>query len=190
MSEDDACLEARAERETRRFVEQVVIALGLCPFAKEPWEAGRVDVRVSDARDEEALLVDLAIEAERLLASAPDELETTLLVHPHVLGDFAAYNDFLDLAEALLRERGHEGVLQIASFHPDYRFEGEPADDPAHATNRAPWPMLHLLREASITAAVAAHPDASAIPERNVALLREMGSVKVARLLAGLRDED
>jgi hypothetical protein len=178
----------RAERESRRFVEQVVIGLGLCPFAKEPWQAGRVAVRVSEARDVEALLVDLAVEAERLVASDAADLETTLLVHPFVLTDFGAYNDFLDLAEGLLRDRGHAGVLQIASFHPDYRFAGEPPSDPAHATNRSPWPMLHLLREASVSAAVDAHPDAAAIPARNVALLRELGGDRVRALLGRLRD--
>jgi hypothetical protein len=165
-----------------------VIGLGLCPFAKDPWQAGRVDVCVSKARDEAGLLADLDHEMTRLLAARPDALETTLLVHPWVLEDFAAYNDFLDLAEGLLRQRGHEGVLQIASFHPDYLFAGAPEDDPANATNRSPWPMLHLLREASVEAAVAAHPDAEAIPTRNVELLREMGAERVRALLEGLRE--
>ncbi len=178
----------RVERETRRFVERVVIELGLCPFAKEPWQAGRVDVCVSGACDEASLLADLDHEMTRLVETEPDTLETTLLVHPGVLADFDAYNEFLDLAEGLLRERGHEGVLQIASFHPDYRFEGAPPGDPANATNRSPWPMLHLLREASIEAAVAVHPDAEGIPARNVALLRELGAARVHTLLASIRE--
>lgn len=182
--------EARVLRETRRFVEAVVIGLGLCPFAREPWEAGRVDVRVSDARDVETLLVDLAVEMQRLVETEPSELETTLLVHPDVLGEFDAYNDFLDLAETLLRHRGLEGVLQIASFHPDYRFEGAPDDDPAHATNRSPWPMLHLLRESSVSKAVATHPDAAAIPGRNVEQLRALGAERMAALLASLKRSD
>jgi len=182
-------LARRVERETRRFVERVVIGLGLCPFARAPWEAGRVGVVVSGARSEAALLGDLSGEIDRLLAAPPDALETTLLVHPHVLGDFETFNDFLDEADALLAERGLEGVLQVASFHPDYRFAGAPPDDPAHATNRSPWPMLHLLREASVGAAVDAHPDAEAIPARNVALLRELGAERVRELLASLRDD-
>jgi hypothetical protein len=180
----------RALRETRRFVERVVIELGLCPFARAPWEAGRVDVVVSDATSEQALLEDLGREIDRLGQTSVETLETTLLVHPYVLARFEDFNAFLDAAEGLLVARGQEGVLQIASFHPDYRFAGAPEDDPANATNRAPWPMLHLLREASVTAAVDAHPDAEAIPERNVALLRELGAERVQALLGGLRDDD
>ncbi len=181
---------ARVERETRRFIDRVVIALGLCPFAQEPFRSGRVDVCVTDARDEATLLADLDAEMTRLVATDVDALETTLLVHPRVLGDFDAYNAFLDLAEGLLVERGYEGVLQIASFHPHYRFAGVPADDPANATNRSPWPMLHLLREASVSAAVALHPDAEAIPARNVERLRSLGPAAVRTLLDGLHDPD
>ena len=184
-----APFELRVERETRRFVERVVIELGLCPFAREPWQAGRVDVRVSTACDEAQLVRDLDTEMRRLVETPPAELETTLLVHPRALGDFEAYNDFLDVAEGLLRARGYEGALQIASFHPDYRFAGAPDDDPAHATNRSPWPMLHLLREASVSAAVDGHPDAESIPDRNVEQLRAMGRERVQALLDGLRDE-
>lgn len=186
----DPAFEERVLTETRRFVEQVVIDLGLCPFAEQPWTQGRVDVRVSTAREPAALLIDLDTEMRRLIEAPLDELETTLLVHPHVLGEFAPYNDFLDLTEALLRERGHEGVLQLASFHPAYRFEGAPAGDPADATNRSPWPMLHLLREASVAAAVASHPDPGGIPDRNVARLREMGADTVNALLDSLRERD
>ncbi|MDH4016438.1 MAG: DUF1415 domain-containing protein [Actinomycetota bacterium] len=189
MSDDARVVFAeRVECETRRFVEGFVIELGLCPFAKAPWSEGRVEVRVSGARDEAELLADLDAEMAHLRGAPARELETSLLVHPHVLADFAAYNDFLDLADALLRERGHEGVLQIASFHPDYRFAGAPSDDPANATNRSPWPMLHLIREASITAAIAAHPDPGGIPARNVELLRQLGPERVRALLEGLRD--
>jgi len=183
-------LARRVELETRRFVERVVIGLGLCPFARAPWEADRVDVVVSGARSEAALLGDLGRAIDRLLATPAAELETTLLVHPHVLGDFETFNDFLDEVDALLAERDLEGVLQVASFHPDYRFAGAPPDDPADATNRSPWPMLHLLREASVGAAVEAHPDAASIPERNVAVLRELGAERVRALLASLREDE
>ena len=182
--------EQRVERETRRFVERIVIGLGLCPFARVPWEADRVAVVVSHATGEAALLEDLAREVDRLVAMSPEALETTLLVHPCVLASFEAFNAFLDPVDALLAERGLKGVLQIASFHPDYRFAGAPEADPANATNRSPWPMLHLLREASITAAVEAHPGADAIPERNVELLRGLGRREVQALLDGLQDAD
>lgn len=184
----------RVERETRRFVERLVVGLGLCPFARAPWEANRVAVVVSGARSEAALLGDLGREIDRLLvaslAASEAELETTLLVHPHVLRDFEAFNAFLDEVDALLAERALEGVLQVASFHPDYRFAGAPPDDPANATNRSPWPMLHLLREASVGAAVDAHPDIESVPERNVALLRDLGTERVRALLAALRDDE
>jgi hypothetical protein len=185
-----ARIEERASHETRRFVERVVIGLGLCPFARAPWEAGQVDVVVSRAQTESELLEDLAGELDRLQATPTEVLETTLLVHPHVLARFDDFNAFLDPAEDLLAARELEGVLQIASFHPDYRFAGAPDDDPANATNRSPWPMLHLLREASVGAAVDAHPDAAAIPERNVSLLREMAPGRVRALLDALRDAD
>jgi len=186
----DPAFEARVLADTRRFVERVVIGLGLCPFAEQPWAQGRVDVCVSTAQEPAALLFDIDTELRRLAEAPIGDLETTLLVHPHALSDFEAYNDFLGLAEALLRERGYEGVLQLASFHPAYRFEGAPPDDPADATNRSPWPMLHVLREASVEAAVASHPDPEGIPDRNVARLREMGAEAVNALLDSLREGD
>jgi hypothetical protein len=102
-------------------------------------------------------------------------VETTLLIHPHVLTDFLDYNDFLDAADAEIASAGLEGVIQVASFHPDYVFAGVAADDPSHATNRSPWPLLHLLREESIDRAVAAYPDPDAIVERNLDTLRRLG---------------
>lgn len=182
-------LEGRAERETRRFVERVVIGLGLCPFARVPWEAGRIDIVVSAALTEAELIDDLAAQVDRLVETPAEALETTLLVHPRVLETFDAYNAFLDVADSLLAARGLEGVLQIASFHPDYQFAGAPEDDPANATNRSPWPMLHLLREASITEAVDSHPDAAEIPDRNIETLRGLGAREVRALLDGLRDD-
>lgn len=175
--------------ETRRFVERVVVGLGLCPFAAAPWAERRVAIRVSRARDPDALLDDLDAEMRRLVETPADELETTLVVLPFALAGFDAYNAFLDRAEGLLEDRGLEGVLQLASFHPGYRFAGDPPGDPAAATNRSPWPMLHLLRESSVTHAVDRHPDSASIPARNVALLREMGPRRVDALLAGLRVE-
>jgi hypothetical protein len=132
-------------------------------------------MRVSRARDAEALLTDLAQELVALQATDPAIVETTLLIHPDVLEDFFEYNDFLDVADACLQELGVDGELQIASFHPDYQF----ADATAHAienyTNRSPYPILHLLREASIEKAVAAMPDTGDIYRRNIETLRKLG---------------
>lgn len=160
---------------TRRWLERAVIGLNLCPFARAPYTKDRVRIVVSPAQDEEALLLDLCEELQRLAATDEVEVETTLLVHPHVLADFLDFNDFLDVADAALEQMNLEGELQIASFHPDYEFADAPLGDAANFTNRSPFPTLHLLRESSIERAVEAVDDTDAIYERNVARLREMG---------------
>lgn len=184
----DPCL-GRALAETRAWVERAVIGLNLCPFARAAQVKGQVRYAASDARDEEALLADLHSELGRLAAADPAEIDTTLLVHPHVLGDFLAYNDFLDRADAALDALGLAGMLQVASFHPDYCFAGSTADDIANATNRSPHPTLHLLREASVERAVAAFPNAAAIYEANVARLRLLGPAGWAALQAQWRGD-
>src|SRR6056297_3210587 len=160
---------------TRRWLERSVIGLNLCPFAASPWREERVRMRVSNATRLQQLADDLADELMALNAAEPVDCETTLLIHPEVLGDFLDYNDFLDIADRRLEELDLDGTIQIASFHPDYRFADTEADDPANCTNRSPYPTLHLLREASIEAAVARHPDPDAIYERNIRKLRELG---------------
>jgi hypothetical protein len=171
----DSSEQARIVEATRIWLEMAVIGLNLCPFAGVPWRQGRVRLRVSEATNLQRLAEDLVDELLALKEADPAELETTLLIHPHVLGDFLDYNDFLDIADGLLEQLELDGTLQIASFHPDYQFADSPPDDPANCTNRSPWPMLHLLREASIEAATANHPDPDAIYERNIETLRAMG---------------
>lgn len=168
---------------TQRWLERAVIGLNLCPFAKAVHVKGRIRWVLSDATDTESLLTQLAQELPFLAAADPAEVETTLIVHPQVLADFADYNDFLDLADAAIAALGLEGTLQVASFHPDYRFAGTEADDITNATNRSPHPTLHLLREDSITQAVADTPDADQIVERNLATLRRLGAAGWRRLL-------
>ena len=164
---------------TRRWVVGVVVGLNLCPFARRVSEAGRVRYAVTGAADEEGLLGALGAELSALAAAPRAEVETTLLVHPGVLADFADYNDFLPAADALVRRLGLRGVVQIAGFHPNYQFAGADRDAVENYTNRSPYPMLHLLREASVTE-VAADPDALAgIPVRNVAVLRRLGREEV-----------
>ena len=160
---------------TRAWLESVVVGLGLCPFAQEVLGAGRVRFVESRASDAEVLLADLDGELAQLLRTPVAELDTTLLIHPSALLDFADYNDFLDPAEALLRERGCEGVVQLASFHPDYVFADVGPDDPATWTNRSPHPMLHLLREQSVTDAIEGYAGIDEVPARNVERLREIG---------------
>lgn len=164
------------EADTARWLERAVIGLNLCPFAKAVWIKQQVRIAVTDADTPDALLDALLDELQRLVTTAADELDTTLLVHPRVLQDFLDFNDFLATCDAALRALKLQGVVQIADFHPDYRFADCEADDPANATNRAPYPTLHLLREASIDRAVAAIPDPAEIFERNIARLRELGA--------------
>ena len=130
---------------------------------------------LSDAATPEALLETLGEELLRLRDAPAEEVDTTLIVHPRVLEDFLDYNDFLDEADALVEELGLDGLLQVASFHPHYQFAGSDPDDVANCTNRSPWPTLHLLREDSVSRAVAAFPDPDAIVERNVATLEKLG---------------
>ena len=173
---------ADASRLTERWLERIVVGLGLCPFAAPVVEGGALDILVSDARDEDTLVADLDNALRRLAATPAHELETLLVVVEYLLGDFDDFNQFLDVADALVAARGLSGVIQVASFHPHYAFEGARADDAANWTNRAPYPTLHLLREASVARAVAAHGDTAAIPGRNQRLLRGMSAAEIARL--------
>ena len=160
---------------TRRWLERAVIGLNLCPFAKAVLAKDQVRFAVSDATTPEALLEDLARELLVLRDTPAEEIDTTLLVHPQVLQEFLDYNDFLDTADALVASLGLEGDIQVASFHPQYRFAGTADDDIGNYTNRAPYPILHLLREDSVSRAVAAFPDPDAIVERNLATLDRLG---------------
>lgn len=160
---------------TRQWLERAVIGLNLCPFAKSVHAKGQVRYVLCEATAVDALRDTLATELQRLRDTPAVEIDTTLIVHPHVLQDFLDYNDFLDQADALVCELGLEGVLQVASFHPRYRFAGSAEDDIDNYTNRAPYPTLHLLREDSVARAVAAFPDPDVIAERNVATLRQLG---------------
>lgn len=161
--------------DTRRWLERAVIGLNLCPFAKAVLTREQVRFVASTAATPEALALELAAELQRLADADPEQLDTTLIVHPLVLQDFEDFNDFLDVADALLEDLGLDGTLQVASFHPDYRFADAPADDVANASNRSPHPTLHLLREDSIARAVAAFPESEAIWGRNVETLRRLG---------------
>jgi hypothetical protein len=161
---------------TRRWLERAVIGLNLCPFAKAVHAKGQVRYVLSDATTPQALLAQLGEELLLLRDTPVEAVDTTLLVHPRVLADFLDYNDFLDDADALVEALGLEGVLQVASFHPDYRFAGTEPDDIGNFSNRAPFPTLHLLREDSVERAVAAFPDPDAIVERNIETLRQLGA--------------
>jgi hypothetical protein len=160
---------------TRHWLERVVIGLNLCPFAKAAYVKQQVRFVLSDATTPEALLEALIAELEYLRDAEPQATDTTLLIHPRVLTDFLDYNDFLDVAEAAITELDLDGEIQVASFHPDYRFADSYEDAVENCTNRSPFPMLHLLREASVERAVDAYPDADAIIDRNMTTLRQLG---------------
>lgn len=169
---------------TRRWLEQAVIGLNLCPFAKAVHVKEQIRWVESPARDAQGLLDDLVRELQLLAAADPETVETTLLIHPHALNDFLDYNDFLDVADAAIEELGLAGLLQVASFHPNYQFAGTAPDDVENLSNRSPHPMLHLLREDSIDRAVANFPDAATIYERNIETLRRLGAAGWHRLLS------
>jgi len=160
---------------TRDWLEKAVIGLGLCPFAKAVHARGQIRYVVSAAQSPEVLVEDLMSELRALEAADPAAIDTTLLVHPGVLADFADYNDFLDIADALLDELELTGIIQIASFHPQYRFDGTMKDAIENYTNRSPYPMLHLLREDSIERAVTTYPDVADIPEKNIETMNRLG---------------
>ncbi len=160
---------------TRAWLERAVIGLQLCPFAKAVYVNEQVRYAVSDAQNTGALREALERELHALMQADASVIDTTLLIHPQVLTDFLDYNDFLDVADATVKALGFDGVVQIASFHPAYQFAGTSSGDVTNFTNRSPYPMLHLLREASVSRAVAAFPDAAMIYQRNIDTMRRLG---------------
>ena len=170
--------------DTRRWMERAVIGLNLCPFAKAVHVKQQIRWCVSEATTPEALLDDLIAEMRHLAEADPEQVDTTLLIHPEVLTDFLDFNDFLDLADAALEALELDGILQVASFHPDYQFADAQADDIGNFTNRSPYPTLHLIREDSLDKAVAAFPQADAIYEANIATLEALGHEEWRKLWA------
>ncbi len=168
---------------TRRWLQRAVIGLNLCPFAKAVQVKDQIRYVLSAATTADALLEELAAELAWLNDTDPAVVDTTLLIHPQVLTDFYDYNDFLDQVDIAIDALGLEGEIQVASFHPDYQFAGSDFDDAANCSNRSPYPMLHLLREASVERAVDAFPDPDEIVERNIATLENLGVEGYRRLL-------
>jgi len=166
----------------QHWVEQFIVELNLCPFAKREIVKNRIRYVVTDATTEERLLVALQAELEFLGDST--SIETTLLIHPYVLTDFYDYNQFLDIAEGLLVDMNLDGVFQIASFHPQYQFGDTNVEDAENYTNRSPYPILHLLREDSLEKAIADHADVDQIPFRNIELMNKLGVDQLKALLS------
>lgn len=166
----------------RNWLQQVVIGLNLCPFASRPTRAGLVRMVVSAARDEESLLDDLQRELELLESCPAEELETTLMIVPHMLEDFDDYNQFLNWVDQLIVRRDWEGEFQVATFHPQYQFAGTEPEDAENLTNRSPYPLLHLLREESLEQMLERYPDSDAIPEANIRRMNQLTVEEKQRL--------
>ena len=161
--------------QTRHWLEKAVIGLNLCPFAKAVYVKNQVRLVVSKARHADDLLEELDRELDLLVATPANEIDTTLLIHPTLFDDFLDFNDFLEVAEGVVDEHGLDGVIQLASFHPQFQFDGTEPDDISNYTNRAPFAVLHLLREESVERAVEAFPQADAIFDVNIATLEKLG---------------
>ena len=179
----------QAINETRAWIDRAVVGLNLCPFARAVQVKQQIRCVVSDATDAHALLARLCDEMHLLAEADPARVQTTLLVHPAVLTDFLDFNDFLEIADAALEDLGYEGVLQVAPFHPQFQFAGTEPDDLGNASNRSPYPTLHLLREDSVERALAAFPDAEAIFETNIRTLHALGADGWAALQAQCRQD-
>ncbi len=160
---------------TREWIEKAVIGLNLCPFAKSVYVKNQIRIVVSSARHIDGFLEDLDRELDHLAEVDPEVTDTTLLIHPTLFPDFLDFNDVHQIADEAVVEHDLEGVIQIASFHPQYQFEGTEPDDITNYTNRAPFPTLHLIREESLDRAVEAFPEAETIYERNMETLRKLG---------------
>jgi hypothetical protein len=170
--------------DTRRWIEKAVIGLNLCPFARAVYVKDQVRIVVSHARHLDAFLDELDAELTLLKDTPAEQIDTTLLVHPSLFPDFLVFNDFLNVVDDVVAEHELEGVIQVASFHPLFQFEGVEADDISNATNRSPYPILHLLREDSVERAIESDAgDAEKIVDRNIATLRELGAEGWKRLL-------
>ena len=165
----------RIIQETQAWLQHVVIGLNLCPFAKSVYVKNQIEYQVSTASDENILLDELKLALIKLTETPASTIDTSLLIHPYVLHDFLDYNDFLYQANDLLHDLKLDGVLQIASFHPDYQFAYENKEDMSHYTNRSPYPMLHLLREDSLDQAISAKPEWEEIVANNIATMNNLG---------------
>ena len=179
----------QAINETRAWIDRAVVGLNLCPFARAVQVKQQIRCVVSDATDTHALLARLCDEMHLLAEADPARVQTTLLVHPAVLTDFLDFNEFLEIADAALEDLGYEGVLQVAPFHPQFQFAGTEPDDLGNASNRSPYPTLHLLREDSVERALAAFPDAEAIFETNIRTLQALGADGWAALQAQCKQD-
>jgi uncharacterized protein len=175
-----------AEKAVKQWLTDVVIGLNLCPFSAKPAREKRVRFYISLAQDEEGLLAELQVEMERLDTTPAADIETTLIIIPELLQDFFDYHQLLNWANQLIKRMNWQGVYQLASFHPQYCFSGAEMDDPENLTNRSPYPILHIIREDSLSKALAFYPDVDEIPDRNRECMKNLSDEDKHRLFAYL----
>ena len=168
---------------TKLWLDRFVIGLNLCPFAKHPFRNDKIRYIVFEGSDLEKLTETWLKEANALVETTPSVLETTLIILPEVLDEFEAYLDFVEMSEFILEEVDLDGVIQIASFHPDYQFDETEPTDVENYTNRSPFPMLHLLREESVNRAIEAYPEIGDIPDNNIDTMNKLGLTRVKQML-------
>ena len=178
LNSSEKCIAA-----TRCWIEKFVIAKNLCPFAKKPSERGQVHYALSVADNTDDLLNDFLDEIESLVKIDPLQRDTTVLIHPYVLGDFVQYIEFINGLEFILEGAGYIDTFQIASLHPDYQFEDVAQSDVQNYTNRSPYPIIHLLRQESVSKALASYVQPERIPERNIRLMQKYGVEKIQTIL-------
>ena len=178
----------QVERCVDNWLASIVIGLNLCPFAEREHRKNKIRFKTSTAEVEQEIVRDLIVELS--LLNKRDDIETSLLILPQVLSEFEHFNDFLGFADSLLREMNLEGVFQIASFHPQYRFSDTESDSAENYTNRSPYPILHLLRESSLDWAIDQHPNTDQIPLANIALMNSLGAAHMQSLLAACSEID
>ncbi len=169
--------------QTKSWIETFVIGLNICPFAGHPFREDRIRYQIEETESLEKLVETLMQELDFLQKNKSEDIETSILIHPNVLNDFLDYNDFLSVAEAVLKEMELEGEIQIASFHPDYQFAGEAKDAPSNYVTRSPFPMLHLIRESSVTKAIEMHPDIEQVPYDNIKKLNDLGIKRIKEMI-------
>ena len=174
-------------RATQKWIDEVVVGLGFCPFASASIKAGGLRLELCATTEVEDLCRLLVDELVFLQSQKGETYDSTLLVHPNLLSDFAVFNEFLGMCEDILARLSLEGVFQIASFHPRYCFADADENDVGNYTNRSPYPMLHILREASVTEAVADHVDPAGIPQKNIQKLTTLSVAEMEAMLQGCR---
>ncbi|WP_082621969.1 DUF1415 domain-containing protein [Bordetella sp. N] len=166
---------AEVARVTQHWLTRAVIGLNLCPFAKRVHVKRQIRYVVSAAVDEADIAAELESELQLLADTDAQDIDTTMLILPDAFADFYEFNDFLDIGDRLLKRLRLRGVLQVASFHPDYQFAETQPDDIENYTNRSPFPILHLLREDSIEEVLETYPDPDDIYEKNQETMRRLG---------------